>query len=90
MAMSEKRNVVAVTLAQKQAIVKAARRLGLSDRELMREAALGFVQTEDPQRLDALVERVHACARKASTAVDDMISFVESSNERIASMTPGN
>ncbi|WP_158905671.1 hypothetical protein [Burkholderia sp. L27(2015)] len=89
MAAATERIVVQVTPVQKQAIAHTAKRLGMNVSELMRQAAQGFIPSEDEQDLNALIERVNASSKEANDALDDALSFVSESNRRIATLTEG-
>lgn len=89
MAAATERIVVQVTPVQKQAIAHTAKRLGMNVSELMRQAAQGFIPSEDEQDLNALIERVNASSKEANDALDDALSFVSESNRRIATLVEG-
>ncbi len=55
----------------------------------MRQAAQGFIPSEDEQDLNALIERVNASSKEANDALDDALSFVSESNRRIATLAEG-
>jgi len=89
MAAATERIVVQVTPVQKQAIAHTAKRLGMNVSELMRQAAQGFIPSEDEQDLNALIERVNASSKEANDALDDALSFVSESNRLIATLAEG-
>ena len=89
MAAATERIVVQVTPVQKQAIAHTAKRLGMNVSELMRQAAQGFIPSEDEQDLNALIERVNVSSKEANDALDDALSFVSESNRRIATLAEG-
>jgi len=89
MAAATERIVVQVTPVQKRAIASTAKRLGLNVSELMRQAAQGFMPSDDEEDINALIWRVDASTKEANDALDDALSFVAESNKRIAAMTGG-
>ena len=89
MAAATKRIVVRVTPAQKRAIASTAKRLGLNVSELMRQAAQGFTPSDDEENINALIRHVNVSTQGASAALDDALSFVAESNERILAMAAG-
>jgi hypothetical protein len=89
MAAATDRIVVQVTAIQKTAIARTARRLGVTVSELMRQAAQGFMPAEDETEILALIKRVNASSKQANDALDDALSFVAQSNQRIQAMTKG-
>ena len=42
---------------------------------------------DDEREIDVLIERVNASTKEANDALDDALSFVTESNERIAAKT---
>lgn len=89
MAAATKRNVVRVTRAQKRAIASTAKHLGLNVSELMCQAAQGFKLSDDEENINALIRHVNVSTQEASAALDDALSSVGESNERIAAMAEG-
>ena len=89
MATARKRIVVRVTPVQRRAIARAAKRLGLNVSELMRQAVKGFTPSDDEEKINALIRHVNASTKEANDALDDALSFVAESNERIAAMAAG-
>ncbi len=89
MAAATRRIVVRVTPVQKRAVVSIAKRLGINGSELMRQAAQGFTPSGDKENINALIWRLNASTKEANDALDDALSFVAASNERIATMAEG-
>ena len=89
MAAATKRIVVRVTPAQKRAIASTAKRLGFNESELMRQAAQGFTPSDDEENINALIRHVNVSTQGASAVLDDALSFVAESNERILAMAAG-
>jgi hypothetical protein len=89
MAAATKRIFVGVTPAQKRAIASTAKRLGLNASGLMWKAVQGITPSDDEENINALIQHVNASTKEASVALDDALSFVAASNERIAAMTGG-
>jgi hypothetical protein len=87
MVAGTERIVVQVTPDQKRAIASTAKRLGVDVSELMRQAVEGITLSDDEEGTNALILRVNASAKEANDALDDALSFVAKSNERIAAMT---
>lgn len=86
MTVTAARIVVQVTLAEKRAIARTAKRLGLKAGELMRWAAQNWMLSDDDADFADMLEQVAASARRASDAVDEALAFIEASNRRIDAM----
>ena len=80
------RIVVQATSQQKKAITAKAKKLGLPVSELMRRGATAYKSAESDEQLGAMADAATVAANRASEAIDDMLSFVEASNKRIAAM----
>lgn len=89
MTAATERIVVQVTAIQKQEIISIAKRLGLNVSELMRQAAQGFVPSDDEREIHALIERVNISSKEANDALDDALLFIAESNKRMAMMAIG-
>lgn len=87
-ATAVERIVVQATPQQKKAIVLKAKKLGLPVAELMRRGATAYEPAEGDvdEGLGVLADRAKAAADRASDAIDDVLAFVETSNNRIAAM----
>ena len=77
---------VLMTPAEKKRLVSKAKRAGLSTGEFMRRAAEGFSPADDDAALEAMIRQMHKATERAESAIDDVLSFVEESNKRIAKM----
>lgn len=86
MAGALERIVVRVTAQEKKAIAAKATKLGLPISELMRRGATAYQSSEADEELSALADAAKSAADRASAAIDDALSFIEASNERIAAM----
>lgn len=80
------RIVVQATPQEKKAIRAKAKKLGLPVSELMRRGATAYNPAESDAELGAVADAAMAAANRASDAIDDVLAFVEASNERIAAM----
>ena len=49
----------------------------------------GIKRLNDEENIHALIQHVNASTKEASVALDDALSFVAASNERIAAMAGG-
>jgi hypothetical protein len=85
-ATAVERIVVQATPQEKKAISAKAKRLGLPISELMRRGASAYESDEADQELGMLADKAKAAADRASESIDDVLSFVEESNARIAVM----
>ncbi|MGH8684222.1 MAG: plasmid mobilization protein [Nitrosospira sp.] len=87
-ATAVERIVVQATPQQKKAIVLKAKKLGLPVAELMRRGATAYepAEADADEELGVLADRAKAAADRASGAIDDVLAFVETSNNRIAAM----
>lgn len=86
MASAVQRIVVQTTAQDKKAIATKAKKLGLPISELMRRGAFAYESEEDEQALGILADSARAAAERATGSIDDALSFIEQSNERIAEM----
>lgn len=77
---------VLVTATEKDQIAKMARDAGLSMGEFLRRAASAFRPSDDDRILEGMIDQVNKTTAQASTAIDEALTFVEASNERIAAM----
>ena len=80
------RIVVQVTLQEKKAIVAKAKKLGLPIAELMRRGATAYEAADVDEDLGILADKAKAASDHASGSIDDVLTFVEASNKRIALM----
>ena len=80
------RIVVQTTPQEKKAITAKAKKLGLPVSELMRRGATTYESAESGEELGAVADAAMAAANRASDAIDAMLSFVGTSNKRIAAM----
>ena len=86
MAGAVERIVVQVTALDKKAIVAQAKKLALPISELMRRGAFAYESSEDHAALGALADSARSAADRAGLAIDDALSFIDASNQRIAAM----
>ncbi len=86
MSTANQRIPVLVTAAEKTRIAKRAKKNGLSVGEYMRRAAASYSPAEDENALIAMIDQMLKATDRAENAIDDAITFVESSNKRIAEM----
>jgi hypothetical protein len=80
------RIVVQATSQEKKAISAKAKKLGLPVSELMRRGASAYKSEESDEELGAIADAALTAANRASAAIDDVLTFVEASNKRIAAM----
>ena len=80
------RIVVQATPQEKKAISAKAKKLGLPVSELMRRGATAYQSAESDEALGTVADAAMAAANRASDAIDEMLTFVEASNKRIAAM----
>jgi hypothetical protein len=85
-ATAVERIVVQTTSQEKKNISTKAKRLGLPVSELMRRGAAAYQAAVDDEELGAIADAATAAANRASDAIDDVLSFVNASNKRIAAM----
>jgi hypothetical protein len=86
MAAAVERIVVQTTAQDKKAIAAKAKKLDLPISELMRRGAFAYEATGTDDELAALAEAAKGAAERAGAAIDDALSFIEASNQRIAAM----
>jgi len=80
------RIVVQVTPKEKKLISAKSKRLGLPVSELMRRGATAYQSQREDEELAAMADAATTAANRASDAIDDVLSFVNASNKRIAAM----
>lgn len=80
------RIVVQATADEKKAIAAKAKKLGLPISELMRRGAKAYQPAESDSELSFVADAVLAAANRASLAIDEVLTFVEASEKRIAAM----
>jgi len=85
-ATAVERIVVQATSQEKKAITTKAKKLGLPISELMRRGAAAYESAEADEELGILADKAKDAADRASDSIDDVLSFVEASNKRIAAM----
>jgi hypothetical protein len=86
MATATERITVLVTAKEKSQIAAMAKNAGISMGELLRRAALSYDPSEDERILEGMADQISKSALRASSAIDNVIQFVEVSNKRIATM----
>ena len=74
------RIVVQTTPADKRAITKKAKLIGLTVSELMRRSASSYSPAEDPELLDQLADEAKLSADRACAAMDEAIEFAQRSD----------
>ena len=77
---------VLMTSAEKKRLVSKAKQAGLSMGEFMRRAAEGFSPSADDEALEAMITQMNKATERAERVIDEVLSFIEASNERIAKM----
>ena len=80
------RIVIQATPQEKKAICAKAKKLGLPVAELMRRGAVAYNSAEAEEELGALADAAMAAVNRAADSIDEVLSFVEESNKRIAAM----
>lgn len=80
------RIVVQATPDEKKAIAAKAKKLGLPISELMRRGAKAYQPAESDTELGVVADAALAAANRASLAIDEVLTFVEASEKRIAAM----
>ena len=78
------RIVVQTTPREKKAIAAKAKRLALTISELMRRGAFAYESGERDTELAALAGAARMAAIRSGAAIDDALSFIAASNDRIA------
>lgn len=86
MATAVERIVVQATAQDKKAIVAKAKKLDLPISELMRRGAFAYESGESDAEMAALADAAKVAADRAGCAIDDALSFIDASNQRIAAM----
>lgn len=86
MAAAVERIVVQATAMEKKAIAAKAKRLGLPISELMRRGASAYESAETDEELGALADVARDAAERACASIDDALTFIEASNQRIAAL----
>jgi hypothetical protein len=86
MGAAVERIVVQATSQDKKAIAAKAKRLDLPVSELMRRGAFAYEADDADAELGVLADAAKGAADRAGAAIDDALSWIDASNERIASM----
>ena len=86
MAGAVERIVVQATAQDKKAIAAKAKQLDLPVSELMRRGAFAYESSASDAELGALADAAKHAVDRAGAAIDDALSFIEASNQRIAAM----
>ncbi len=86
MATATERIPVLVTAREKARMAKMAKDAGLSMGEFLRRAAASFRPAEDDKVLQGMIAQMIKTTERAGKAIDDALSFVEASNQRIAAL----
>ena len=86
MAAAVERIVVQATAQDKRIIAAKAKKLDIPISELMRRGAFAYESSESDAELGALADAAKGAADRAGAAIDDALSFIEASNNRIAAM----
>lgn len=86
MVAAVERIVVQATAKDKKIIAAKAKRLDIPISELMRRGAFAYESSESDVELGALADAAKEAADRAGAAIDDALSFIEASNNRIVAM----
>jgi hypothetical protein len=86
MTTATQRIPVLVTTAEKSRISKMAKDAGLSMGEFLRRAAASFSPSQDDAAIEGMIGQMLKTAESAQAALDDALSYMEQSNQRIAAM----
>jgi hypothetical protein len=86
MAAAVERIVVQATAQDKKSIAAKAKKLDMPISELMRRGAFAYESGESDAELGALADAARDAADRAGEAIDDALSFIEASNQRIAAL----
>ena len=86
MATATERVPVLMTPAEKKHVVSKAKEIGVTTAEFMRRAASGYQPENDDRALEAMIDEMNRASENAGKAIDDALSFVTKSNNRIARM----
>jgi len=74
---------VLVTPTEKVRIAKKAKDAGVSMGEYLRQAEAAFRPSDDEEVLEGMIDQVLKTTEQASRAIDEALTFVETSNRRI-------
>lgn len=80
------RIVFSATQQEKKNIVTKADKLNLPVAELMRRSVLAYDAESAQEELGALADQAKAAAERAADSIDEMLAFVEASNQHIEEM----
>ena len=86
MTAAVERIVVQTTAQDKQAISDKAKKLDMPVSELMRRGAFAYQGDDQEADLATLADAARDASARAGAAIDDALSFIEASNQRIAAM----
>jgi hypothetical protein len=83
MSTANQRIPVLVTDKEKTQIARAAKKAGVSMGEFLRRAAASYDTKEDEEAILAMIDEMLKATTSAEAAIEEAISFVEESNQRI-------
>ncbi len=86
MSLAIERVVVQIAPADKRRIEAKAKKMGLPLSELMRRSAFSYNEDVEDANLSELADRAKQSADNSGVAIDDALSFIQASNQRIAAM----
>lgn len=86
MTTAVERIVVLATTKEKKAIVAKAKMLDIPISELMRRGAFAYESAEADEELAVLADAAKGAADRAGIAIDEALSFIFDSDQRIAKM----
>jgi len=75
-----------MTAKEKAHIARKAKEAGISMGEYLRRAAESFRPSEDDKALEAIIDQMLKATERADQAIDEALSFVDASIQRIAAM----
>lgn len=77
---------VLMTKEDKVQIARKAKKAGMSVGEYLRRAGKSFNPSEDGEALEAMIDQMLKATERADQAIEEALTFVEASNQRIAEM----
>ena len=86
MATATERVPVLMTPDEKKNLVSKAKKAGVTVSEYIRRAIDGYRPLEDEKALQAMLKQMNQATKNAEKSIDETLSFVQASNQRIDEM----
>jgi hypothetical protein len=86
MTVAIERIVVQTTTQDKLAIAAKAKKMDIPISELMRRGAFAYETSDTDEEMGVLADAAKEAAERSAVAIDDALTFIEASNQRIEAL----